>query len=1089
MLKRTLLSLAIGSTVFLAGCGDNGDSNNAGAISPKGGPFINSAEGRTYPLFNPALSRVPVPSDIQLDQVASDGTFSDAPVGSTNPVQLALGKISGASLIAPIDIALNGAIDPASVNANFLTPGLQPNPQQNVFLIELAYPSGDPIQGLLEAETPTIPFALTLAAAAQASTPAISALSAEASKPSYVANVIDQGGVPVLRIQPTKPLKPKTRYLVVVTDSILDAQGQPLIQDPAYQNITDETLELPSSALVGVRDIVNDFWEVTAETYLKRATNATRTAVGLPALDKRNVALTYSFTTTGDEKVLEYQANPAEWFNDQLTTFARLQGSKLVGEATGDADNNGVIDGDLNGDGAVDYFDRNIAANSAVATFPDAATAAKLPTLFGAGAPCAGASGPTAIGCMSTVLSSPASIGAFIEKIGPRTVTPSTEAGRVNVPLELLSAPVSLVLAEARQGAPTKTPMVSQGTIKLPYFLGVPDEGSNGSVIQSSTFVADAKVGDQLNAAFASVGLALPQGKVPASVDKNGEPVAEKPAKSNAVNYIFPFLEKRADLDVPYVAIYPADSAACPRPLPVVIYQHGITTDRSAALSAGGVLAENCFATIAIDQPLHGVSPYSTAEQRALAQRLLDAANAQNSALPNDAAAVDAVIAKQLTVGVVQSLASLANPADAVALINNFLATGTSGNASLDPAIGALESIQNTVANAGSTIPGLAPFVVDGVSKERHFSFTADASGNPIPMNFDPANAVGDSGSLYINLTGFVNGRDKNRQSVIDLLNLRASISAIDVDGPGTTTLDNNRVYFMGHSLGTVAGTAFTAVTNSDGKASTNVLSSSLLTPASGLARMLENSPSFAPRVVGGLAAAGVEQGTANYEIFMRVLQASLDPVDPIAFADNLNTSINYQAADPATATPTSLYDANASFQTSAVDTGVLLVELTGRADANGNPQLGFLSDQTNPIETEVTQLTTQFGTPFPDLLSGNSSLAEFMGATNVLASAAPAGTPDVLISRLDRGSHGMFVLPVISTSAEAALFGADAAAEETRRAEGFSQGIGQSIAMFSAGGELANSGGQAPFIDETIMVTEDEFKSAPRNARQLNLQ
>src|SRR5690606_4127881 len=103
------------------------------------------------------------------------------------------------------------------------------------------------------------------------------------------------------------------------------------------------------------------------------------------------------------------------------------------------------------------------------------------------------------------------------------------------------------------------------------------------------------------------------------------------------------------------------------------------------------------------------------------------------------------------------------------------------------------------------------------------------------------------------------------------------------------------------------------------------------------------------------------------------------------------------------------VYDTNSNYQTSAKDVSVLNVEMTGRADQNGNPGLGteFLSDQTTPIETEITQLTTQFGTALPDLLSGNSKFAAIMGAQNVLEA---TDTADVnLIARIDRGSHSMF--------------------------------------------------------------------------------
>ena len=60
---------------------------------------------------------------------------------------------------------------------------------------------------------------------------------------------------------------------------------------------------------------------------------------------------------------------------------------------------------------------------------------------------------------------------------------------------------------------------------------------------------------------------------------------------------------------------------------------------------------------------------------------------------------------------------------------------------------------------------------------------------------------TGDSGSLYINLTNFTNSRDKNRQAVLDLLNLRESLGSLDFDGTAGADLDPTQVLFVkGHA-------------------------------------------------------------------------------------------------------------------------------------------------------------------------------------------------------------------------------------------------------------------------------------------------
>lgn len=1105
MFKKSALSVAVASALVLAGCGSNDSSSaNAGAtnvieVAPgsEADGIINGLAD-TQPIFNPGTSQVPVPNDFIIDQLAADGTYSDPAVPETaNPVQIALGGLSGSSLIAPIDIPFNGALnwngdttidlgepDARSVILNGATP--IPNPTQNVFVLELDYASGEPIQGLSAGETPTIPLALTFAAASAGSAAAGAALAAEAVNPSFEATVISQGGVPVLRIQPTKPLKPKTKYLVVVTNEVLDAAGDPVGPSLAYTNIKDTSIALPSTSLSALRSLVNNFWETVANTYFGLVTNNSRAALTLPNLSRDNIALSYSVTTTGDEKVMEYMANPAEWFNDQVTNFARLATIRVIITANAvlpdkTAINIGGTDAGTNA--SVDYFDYQAWADRSVAAFPatdaDLATlittlnaslpaesqvsypdfATALSTLFAG--PCNGATGTAAIGCVATVLSSaPSSAGGFADLLPtPADRSASATLTSSGVPVNLISAPVSTLITTAI------TPLVSQGTIDVPYYLGIPTD-TDGSAIQNTEWVADTGLAIALNTAFAGAGLALPQG-----VDSDDAILAsaDGDAKSDRVNYIYPFPQQSDadpstdaidDLTIPWLALYPNDTGACPKPWRTVIFQHGITTDRSAALSVGTVLAQNCYATIAIDQPAHGVAPVSTQERLDLAATLL--AVGQDNGLPASLAPSDtnnqAVVDGTLTNGFVQA-AVPTDAATAAGLITSVLGGGTTGNAALDAAILALESFQNTVATAGSTIPGIAP-----TDDERHFNYTANAQLQAVPMVFDDDAAFGSSGSLFINLLGFLNSRDKNRQSTMDILNLRQSIAGLDIDGVAGADLDDTAVFFMGHSLGTVAGTPAVAVANSTPVA--NFTAASLLTPASGIARMLENSPSFAPTVVGGLAGAGIAQGTTSYETFISVLQSALDAVDPISFGDNLNQTRNYAfngiPFDPS----------NSTFQTSADDTGVLIMELAGRPDVNGNPQLGFLSDQTNVIETE----TVQFGDAFQDLLSGTDELAVSMGAVNTLDSPAPAGSPDTVISRQSFGSHGMYVLPVLS-AAETTQFGADADNEATRRTVSLLEGLTQSIAFFAANGEIEGGGA---FVD-TGLDTAAAAAAIPR--------
>src|SRR5690606_41000 len=188
---------------------------------------------------------------------------------------------------------------------------------------------------------------------------------------------------------------------------------------------------------------------------------------------------------------------------------------------------------------------------------------------------------------------------------------------------------------------------------------------------------------------------------------------------------------------------------------------------------------------------------------------------------------------------------------------------------------------ENTVANAGSTIPGLA-----ATEYERHFNFTANAASQPLAMDPENPTAQDSSGGLFINLTNFTNTRDNLRQGVVDLLNLRQSLAGINL---GVGPLDAENVYFAGHSMGGITGTSFVAVSNESMANDTRIKGANLLGTGGGIVRMLENSPTFAPRILGGLAAAaGLQKADANIGTFFNIFQATIDTVEPINCADNL---------------------------------------------------------------------------------------------------------------------------------------------------------------------------------------------------------
>src|SRR5690554_3827020 len=292
---------------------------------------------------------------------------------------------------------------------------------------------------------------------------------------------------------------------------------------------------------------------------------------------------------------------------------------------------------------------------------------------------------------------------------------------------------------------------------------------------------------------------------------------------------------------VPVMATLP-DATACPKPAdgyPVVIYQHGITVDRTAGVLVGNALATSpvCTALVAIDHTMHGVAPGNATGLVFSTEKVASSVNLQDPSTytASPFAAVRAATLAQTSVPWLEALG------------------------------------------------------------ERHNNVGKDASSQNVAMKFAAAGDaadVGASGDLYINLNNFARTRDAMRQTVLDLMNLNATIGDMDVDADGNSDFDASKVYFVGHSLGAIIGTTFVAVNNDPDVQAFNgnlpkIQGAILGNGGGGVVKLLENSPSIGgAKILPGLkAAAGLEQGSADIEKFFGVMQAMVDSADPINFA------------------------------------------------------------------------------------------------------------------------------------------------------------------------------------------------------------
>ncbi len=271
------------------------------------------------------------------------------------------------------------------------------------------------------------------------------------------------------------------------------------------------------------------------------------------------------------------------------------------------------------------------------------------------------------------------------------------------------------------------------------------------------------------------------------------------PTSTNITAYN-PFPVANATVRVPVLMTVPNAASECVKPesgWPLTIFQHGITRNRTDGLAISATLAQRgvCNAMVAIDQPLHGVSP------------------------------------------------------------------GNSG----------FQSIAAFYVNAGN--PLMAGLAAAGV-RERTFDvdYINNTTGAPGPDGIPDA-----SGTHTINLASLLTSRDNLRQASADLFVVTASVPNMDIDGNGTGDFDASRVTYVSQSLGSIVGTSFLAL-------EPNVDRGFLSVPGGGIAQLLNGSAAFGPRIRAGLAAAGVQAGTPDFDRFMGAAQQAIDPADPINY-------------------------------------------------------------------------------------------------------------------------------------------------------------------------------------------------------------
>ena len=147
---------------------------------------------------------------------------------------------------------------------------------------------------------------------------------------------------------------------------------------------------------------------------------------------------------------------------------------------------------------------------------------------------------------------------------------------------------------------------------------------------------------------------------------------------------------------------------------------------------------------------------------------------------------------------------------------------------------------------------------------------------------------IDSSGTWFINLTSLLTSRDNLRQAAADLITLSKSApGTVFLTNAGAATgftVDTSKIYLVGHSLGGIVGGTMLGVDGTS-PATAKIKAATLAMPGGGIAKLLDASISFSPRISAGLAASGINKGTDLFETFLRFAQTTSDSGDPINYA------------------------------------------------------------------------------------------------------------------------------------------------------------------------------------------------------------
>lgn len=774
MFKKTLISLAVASSVGLSGCLSGGGSgSNANPEYKITDTTIDTSLVR--PEFNPIITApsfdVPANYDLILLLGASQSTNYDFTgyATDTDPASNTIKDLAGFSTSAQMDIRFSGSLNPATVKTN-----------QTVFLLPI---NMKPVSSLLPdielTANPSYidtsdPFDLTKYAAQDIRTEVIS---------------VDGGSNNAIRITPLKPLADQTKYLVVVTSGVKGADGRSTAQSVAYAEMAGDG-PLGNPALQSVRDLVQG-GENLAEAFLG--------AQGI----KDDVTLAYTMTTSNTKTVLNAITSPATYLTklgQQVVLYSALQVVKdnMPADSTAAA-----VFGAL-GD-ALSASPKNptlaMKVGAAIKPYQDDPTLAQ------------------------NVVGSAVANMPFPQ---PRTAKFYSSTTRTADTLAAIQASGNGTLQAAAAAV-----AVTEGAIELPYYLELP--GSTGAGLVQGMWRGSTDVETKLNATIDAYKGAYPS-------LSNFQFPRDSDGTFNVTQYM-PFPQENAKVAVPVTVFYPDPGVTgCSSISDVVIFQHGITVDRSVAtLPAINLAAKTfgmgkCIATVAMDQPLHGLGGTNVGTVPGLNPA---------STYVNPADFPDADYVGERHFNFTAKAAGSLEPVQ-----KSDIRDVDSGSLAIN--LQSLPTTRDTLREGVVDLLNLAATIKSG-------GFDIDGDG----ATYNPASLQGAKFHFIGHSLGGITGTPF--VSLAENATLRGAWAALSGAIPGSP-------YYPDFS------------------------SIALMNTGSQLSKLAENSPAFGPAIINGLSAATggtVTQGTSSFETFLYVWQSVLDSTDPVNYAQSLGASLS----------------------------------------------------------------------------------------------------------------------------------------------------------------------------------------------------